>query len=534
MGHSLIISCGTPSEIFALNALIASLKDKNPAQQITLLTYDDGQTAAHSLPGIDQVRVIEKQKIKNFARNTIFSSGHAINLFWQNLTPVIQQHWDEIYNFEADIVPAAIASMLTAKTKYGLQLNAEHNLSFSSNWALSDQFIYQGRHLLHRKDQIRLMANLATYAVPPAVFVDPENQALAREHFAALRHAPGHQDRRIVGISIHDLPSALPDEDLIKLLELILDDDTLLPVLLSSKNAMDLARLKAINQKFMNTIIAIQGHQAALAAAISELDILITGGDDRFFLTAKHGRVIYLTTQTDFYRHGGSREEDCIILARDKFSIELILTVLKHGRTELLTLAQDQADSHIDWASLYFPFTDEMGVYFQTAGTTPKASDFGLLIARYILGKLLHLPITLAPRIFQANPEALSAHIQQERLHILETTKTLLAALRSLLRLQDNTKMGQEFTMQLADILAYVDEQHLAALCCTIFKNQIENLPLGGKDDNIRQIETLLYQLRDHLQLALGVLRDLDDQLAQIKKDQYRQKAKEHLADVQG
>ena len=525
MGQSLIIACATDAEILALAPLVASLKDKNPQNDLALLTYREQQSTALLLQDVDQVYIVEDQKIKSFARNTIFSTGHAINVLWQNLLPLRQQHWDELYNFQEDEVSLALASFIPAKTKFGLALGSDHNLDYSSTWCFSSQFTYQGCPLLHREDQIRLMANITQYVAPLKINFDPDNQSLAHEHFATLRHATSGEDRRLVGINLATLPSNITDEHLIKLIELLLDDGTLLPILLGNKDPAILARLKNINQKFMNTLIAIQGQSAALTAAIAELDVLITSGPEYKTLISPHGRTIYINSHPHRLGHAPYLPEDVVLSLQGGDFAENVLHALKNSREKLL------AAEH-DYAAFQVSFSDEIGIYFQSVTKQPTGQDLGIMIGRYILGKLLHLPVTRHERIFAAAPEVLTDWIQQERIQILETTKTLLAALRSLLRLQDNTKMGQEFTTQLAGLLACGEEEHLASLCCTIFKNQIENIPKAAKEDNIRQIETLLYQLRDHLQISLNLLREMEDHLAELKKDNYRNMVKEHLQEM--
>ncbi|MBP5296027.1 MAG: hypothetical protein J6Y94_01695, partial [Bacteriovoracaceae bacterium] len=207
MGQSLIIACASEAEIMALAPLVASLKDKRPTDEVALLIYADQQSTARLLQDVDQLYLIERQKICNFARNTIFSSGHALNVFWENLRPLRDQHWDELYNFQNDTVSLALAGFIPAKSKFGLQLNSDHNLDYSSTWSFSAQFIYDGLPLIHREDQIRLMSNITQYVAPLKIQLDTENQALAHEHFAALRRAPQAQGRKMVGISMATLPA---------------------------------------------------------------------------------------------------------------------------------------------------------------------------------------------------------------------------------------------------------------------------------------------------------------------------------------
>jgi hypothetical protein len=89
--------------------------------------------------------------------------------------------------------------------------------------------------------------------------------------------------------------------------------------------------------------------------------------------------------------------------------------------------------------------------------------------------------------------------------------RDLLATLRALLQGQNRKDNSLEFVTSLGRLLNYAGSNELTQIPCLMFKGKLELVRGTTVEENTKEVEVLLHELKSNVLKILALLRQLDD-----------------------
>jgi hypothetical protein len=105
--------------------------------------------------------------------------------------------------------------------------------------------------------------------------------------------------------------------------------------------------------------------------------------------------------------------------------------------------------------------------------------------------------------------------------------KDLLGTLRSLLQGQENKKASRDFVNNLSKLIAHSDDDSIVQIPVTMFKTKIESINAKTFEENTKEVELLLYNLKSDIQKVLHCIKKLGDHILAQKKEVFMHRPSE-------
>lgn len=550
MAKILVINLKKYGDLFQSAHLINSIKSNSPSAEIHLLCYEECISAAKIIKGINKVHTINRKKIVSFFKNPIYSDGLAFNEFEKELSVLRSGTFDQIINYSNDLVTTYITSYLDEENDKwaGIKFSNAQTVRYSSQFSLvlNDILTTTPFTPFSFNDIYHHILGITLAPVPSegCIRSNKGHDQTALNNLNRLRSMKSKDQSSvsIVGVQICSSSESkdIPQSTIIEAIKLINETDNMVPILLIAPNANERKRSNQINELFENKLVSVESDFIALPSVLKNLDILLTPDTSVKHLAdlLKIPVVEVSLGEAPFLKQGSintksiiisesahkrltTGEHDSIPNIRGAFLLEVIKATL--GIIDLDKVSDDEN------FCLYKPTALSDGV-FTTAirGRFSPQFETKRLLSRAIIQKTLLG--TIDQSVFEilyntVSKSEITDLINKEKTNLSILTKELLSTLRGLIQTQENRSKAPMFIESLERLLSKSFDNNLSSLPALTFRAKIESLSSSNLEDNFKEVEGLLYSLKDNVQHALFTLQRAEEFGYAVKKVRVQQLA---------
>ncbi len=545
MRNILIINLKRLGDIYQSFHLVNSILKNDNKAKIYYLIFEEFKQATASFSNIEKIFTIPRKKIITFYQNPIYSIGLSINEIEKALHPTKNISWNNIINFSKDRISTYITSYISKSTNSsfsGIRFSEKRTIEYSNIWANIYNDILSS-HLLspfNLIDTIHLQAGFPFSYKKNGVQINNQYDEIVINNFNILRNT--HKGlKKIIGfqISSSSKEKEIPFEIIIQLLQMHLNDSNFIPIILTAPNDKERHMANKINKILNKKIINIEADITALSSVIKKLDMVITPDT-----LVKHICDLVETPCLEIslgpaplFLQGTSNPKSKILSYRvDKryFSYEKNSTefvdrklinpqdIFKCSKFVLGYLEKNSIfDKKTQW-SLYVPIKDNFGTFL--------VNENGFIIPDIELRRIFSRQVLLkisknssSEKVFEYivdnfNENIIKLWSEKEKKGIIDLTKSILSTLRFLLQSQENENKSSDFIKSLSELLNYCYEKNLSAMLVLIFRGQLEAISSNSKQNNFKEVETIIYKLKNYAQATMLCLEELDTIMANKKR----------------
>ena len=538
----LIINFRRFGDIFSTGHLVKSYRDAYPGVTVSMLVYEEFVAAAKIIDGIENIYTIDRKKIVSLKCNPIFSDSYALNSFAQDLSDVAATCWDKIVNCSNDEVSSLIASYLID----GTDKKQVHGVSFTQNmgsisscdWSLLFNDVMTGLEhpIMHFSDCHHQMCELPRGSETNKVKIDHSYQQQVESNLKALRKRESSKELPIKLIGIHlksaDERKNIPLETTISLIEEILDDPTLYPIMLIAPNQDERSIANLINRSFDNKLVAIEASFSALVSVLHGLDLLVTPDTAPKHMADLTGTPVVeiVTGPAPMRKQGTYLSGNVVVTTKLDCAPCLVKEPCQHEITNKcckMIQAQDiMAAIHkvlspgmpiqeqiSDGVTLYQSELDQLGItYRPVAGAFNKIRELSIMMSRQMVLAKMNKSESNYHNIVQTinDPMLIKSWIRAEKTSITKLSKSLLNTLRFVFYAQKNHHHVTELANATNLLLEFADYPGVVGIMGRMLQGKIEALRGQPMEQNIKEMETLLYSTKSDIQSTINCLQKLD------------------------
>lgn len=551
MKKILIINLRRIGDVYTTGHLLNSLA-RNEGNSVSLLVYKESAKAALNLKNVSNLHVIDRKEIITLKTNKLFSDGFAIEQLFNQLQSIKNQKWDEIINYSNDMVGAYICSYLkdSADKITGVHFNENRNVVTNSDWEIlfNDVLPVVKYAPMHFVDCYHKMIGITSNREGEKVITDAGHNATAFSNMNTLRkgHSVVESASKIIGIQLKTAaPSKdIPEETLVELLKLIKLNNELIPVLLIAPTDEERKYAAEINSKLNNELVVIEADLQAIASVLMNIEILITPDTAiKHIADLTETPVLEISLGHAPFLKQGSYSAGSLILT------DLIVernfnrsTAEKIIKTNIQ--AQDIMSSLIYFfaktksirprlsndVTLYTCSFDQLGArYSVVAGTVDTQTEIHRLMSRQLINVIYDQNESndIYNDVIDFGINAATSWGTTEKTNVTNVMKDLLGTLRSLLQSQENRKSSREFVGHLGKLISHAENNSLVQIPVTMFKTKIESINAKTFEENAKEVEVLLYELKSDIQKILHCIKMLEDNILIQKKEEFMNRTSE-------
>lgn len=551
MKKILIINLRRIGDVYTTGHLLNSLA-RNEGNSVSLLVYKESAKAALNLKNVSNLHVIDRKEIITLKTNKLFSDGFAIEQLFNQLQSIKNQKWDEIINYSNDMVGAYICSYLkdSADKITGVHFNENRNVVTNSDWEIlfNDVLPVVKYAPMHFVDCYHKMIGITSNREGEKVITDAGHNATAFSNMNTLRkgHSVVESASKIIGIQLKtaDLSKDIPEETLVELLKLIKLNNELIPVLLIAPTDEERKYAAEINSKLNNELVVVEADLQAIASVLMNIEILITPDTAiKHIADLTETPVLEISLGHAPFLKQGSYSAGSLILT------DLIVernfnrsTAEKIIKTNIQ--AQDIMSSLIYFfaktksirprlsndVTLYTCSFDQLGArYSVVAGTVDTQTEIHRLMSRQLINVIYDQNESndIYNDVIDFGINAATSWGTTEKTNVTNVMKDLLGTLRSLLQSQENRKSSREFVGHLGKLISHAENNSLVQIPVTMFKTKIESINAKTFEENAKEVEVLLYELKSDIQKILHCIKMLEDNILIQKKEEFMNRTSE-------
>lgn len=548
MKRVLIINLKRLGDVYTTSYLTSSIQKNYPNCEVSLLVYEESKQAAKNLKGISQVYTINRKEIITIKANRIFNDSLALEKLHHETTPIKAISWDSIINFSNDSVSSFLTSYFDINeggSKIGISFNADRTVHTYSDWDIvyNDVLTSSALSPLHFTDVQHRMCAQPLRSEGEKIKLNPRHNESAYRNIQQLRkHLGGEDNVNVIALQLSSSceEKAPLTQTYIDLIKLLTRTTHLVPILVIAPTEEERLKAREINHVFNNKLVVAEADLTALASVLTNVDYLITPdtvtkhiadlcdtacleislGEAPLFkqgtrnlnsqiLTVDLDKRLF-SNQIPNVQNAPFKDQREMIQARDIFQC---LNSHFTGGQATLNLSPG--------LSLYRPFIDSMGVNYRViSGETSALLNGQRNIARYFLANLFDLPkdFTLVKMIAEELYPLGSTHIDQQKESLGKLTRDLLATLRALIQYQEDPRKGSTFVQGLERLLDNAYDFSLSSIVTQVFRGRVDSLNLNSAQNNVKAMESLLYEMKTDVQTALSSLKDIEEKMSEMKK----------------
>lgn len=542
MKKILIINLRRLGDVFSTAHLINSLCAKGESQ-VSLLTYKESSKAAANLKNVTNLYQIDRKEIINLKTNKLFSDGFAFEQFFNQIEPIKRQEWDQIINYSNDTVGAYLCSYLkdSARVITGVHFGSERSIITQGEWELlfNDVLPIVKYAPVHFVDCYHKMTGTEVSKNGEKIRTRPDYNEAAFNHINNIRRAHNTREHnsKIIGIQLKtaDITKDIPENILHDFMNLIKTNSELIPLILIAPTDEERRAAEAFNKVHNNELIVVEADLIAIASILMNIDLLVTPDTAiKHIADLTDTPVIEISLGHAPFLKQGSYSKESLILTdvisnrefiRNKNSTyatnitaqDILVSVL-YALTKIRTIKPRLSND----VTLYQGSFDQMGIrYSPIAGTINAKIEIHRLISRQLICSMFGQSIntTLYQDVCNIDPTAAAAWTYLEKNAVTEVMKDLLGTLRAVIQSTENKKSSRDFVLNLGKLIAHVDNDCLVQIPVSIFKSKIESLNSKSQEENLKEAEVLLYELKADMQKILLCLKELEAQIGSYKME---------------
>jgi ADP-heptose:LPS heptosyltransferase len=538
----LIINLRRLGDVFSTAHLINSLSATGE-NQISLLTYKESSKAAANLKNISNLFEIDRKEIISLKTNKLFSDGFAFEQLFNQIQPVKEQEWDQIINYSNDTVGAYLCSYLkdSARVVTGVHFGSERNIVTQGEWELlfNDVLPVVKYAPVHFVDCYHKMTGTEVSKNGEKIRTRPDYNEAAFNHINNIRraHNTSEHNSKIIGIQLKtaDIAKDIPENILHDFINLIKNNSELIPLILIAPTDEERRAAEAFNKTHNNELIVVEADLIAIASVLMNIDLLVTPDTAiKHIADLTDTPVIEVSLgHAPFLKQGSYSKESLIltdVISNREFTrntnsthatnitaqdiLVSVLYALTKTRTIKPRLSHD--------VTLYQGSFDQMGIrYSPVAGTVNTKIEIHRLMSRQLICSMFGQTIdaTLYQDVCNIDLASAVAWTNFEKSAVTEVMKDLLGTLRAVIQSTENRKSSRDFVLNLGKLIGHVDNECLVQIPVSIFKSKIESLNSKSQEENLKEAEVLLYELKADMQKILQCLKELEAQIGSYKME---------------
>jgi ADP-heptose:LPS heptosyltransferase len=535
MKRVLIINLRRLGDVFSTAHLINSLT-ANGENQVSLLTYKESAKASENLKNVSHLYEIDRKEIITLKTNKLFSDGFAFEQLFQQLNTIKTQQWDQIINYSNDVVGAYLSSYLEDSTKeiIGVHYNSQRNVVTHNDWELlfNDVLPVVKFAPIHFVDCYHKMVGTTLVKDGAKLNTNPRYNETAFNNINAVRkaHNVSADHSKIIGIQLKtaDVSKDIPEAMVHELIDLIKGNQELIPFLLIAPIDSERKIAEKFNNIHNNELVVVEADLLAMTSVLMNIDLLVTPdtaikhladltdtpvleislGHAPFLKQGSYSKDSLILTDVISNRNftQGQASRETAITAPDIMSS--ILYALTRSKTIRPRLSKD--------VTLYQSSFDQVGIHYTpVAGTINTQIEIHRLMSRQLINTM-----------FEQNPDALiyqdvcnldlhtaTEWTNLEKAVVTNVMKDVLGTLRSLLQCVESRKSSKDFVMNLGKLISHVESESLVQIPVSMFKSKIESINAKTFEENTKEVEVLLYELKSDMQKILQCLKELEIQI---------------------
>lgn len=538
MKKTLIVNLKRFGDIFQTGHLISTLKDKQPNHEIHLLCYDECASAAKTLKGLTKVHSLDRKKIVTYYKNPIYSDGLAFNEIQKKTQTIQEEGYDRVINYSNDSVSTYLCSFFaSSKTAIsGISFTSKQTISYSSESAIvlndivtqTDFTPFNLNDLYHD-----LVDEIYTPSDREKVKSNKTHDKTALNNLNRLREIKNSDTSAVSIVGFQICSSSplkdIPFETLKNVIQSVYSHPNMVPILIIAPTAQERDYSNKINTLFENRLVSVEADFIALPSVLKNIDLLVSPDTSVKHLAdlvempvleislgyapfLKQGTInprsaiITAPPHLRIFKEGGESEErirEVNSLLSDQLIFQTILTLLGNENTEV--------NNHLSNFCVYRPVKVIDGIYHMPVSGPIN----GVFEAKRVLGRAIIQKIfkgVIDENLFELaygkiDRKDIQAAIEDEKQALSIVTKELLSTLRGLIQTQESKSKAPAFIEALEKLLSRCFDRNLAAIPTLVFRAQIESLNSDSLEANFKEVEALLYKLKDNLQGSLFVFK---------------------------
>jgi ADP-heptose:LPS heptosyltransferase len=520
MSKILITLLSNKIDIYASTHLINSLKSDNPQSEVSVLTFSDQLTYFSSHKNINEVYSIDRNFINGINQSALYSDAFALNNFFDSIDPCYAINWDKVINFSNDTVSSYINSMMNADEKIGTSISALGSATTSNIWSNYLNFVAPNieEDIITPNIIRHYMCSIPYVREGSKVKLNNEFTQVATTNFSRIRQSlPTLQATYMVGVSL--MPSFggryLCEESLTEFIETIETSENYRAVLIVSDSKEEKDIVNRLNEKFNNSLISINADRTAYPSVVLNLDFLVSANNEHLMIAdTLETKVIEVRSEQDMKRRSSLVNSDNYVIYQADQSIanDLIILLNQESETELPITSMKSNNK------IFMTAEDDYGFLMtQIRGEIDIQSE-----VRYHIERSYHFQMmgfAPDPKFIQnlrdnVNTNDLTEFISQSKDELTNTTKLLLATLRSLKGAKQSQGNLKNFIMYLDQIIIKAKSTSITRGAIGLFEGRIESINSENSEENMKLIESHLFSLKSDLQSLANLFSDLTSERA--------------------
>ncbi len=519
----LIINLRRFGDIYASANLISSIKVEYPSARIEMLVYKESIKATRNIAHLDDVHFIDRERVVTFKTNDIYSDAFALDAFYQSISNIKMIKWSSVINYSNDIVSSYLTSYLTNGEEHidfiGIKYINNNVIAQSNSWAsLFNNVLTRYKFIpMNFLDCYHEMVGVPFVKNSTKLIMNKNHNKQAKESIQKIKDVQTNGNTSNVKIVGIHLKSSRVDKDIgtdtvKELIDNILDDTSLYPVILIAPNKEEREIASLISQEFDNSLVVIEADFYALPSVLINLDLFVTPDTVvKHIADLTSTPVVEVANNAPFFKQGTIGENNIIITNVDKQRVpavdiyNMVKCYFNQSLDEVVTLSIG--------VSMYRIKTDSLGTYpVFCAGAVSSVNEISRLISRqYIMCRFQDGDIFDYSEIYSYSTDEISNWIKKEREAVAHITKDLLSVLRIMHQVKARPEQGNDFIKSLNKVFNHCELDNLIAIPALLFEAEIESLIEKSIDENMRDIELLLYALKNDIRLVVTCIRKLEE-----------------------
>jgi ADP-heptose:LPS heptosyltransferase len=514
MKNILLLNLGSSKDIIASAHLISSYKLEYPEAKISMMIYEKNLAIASILENIVKIYTINSEFISTITQNALYPDSFAINEFGNNIEEAMNCEWDTVLNYSNDNASAYFAKALNTKEIVGSYIDGTGTARTTDKWST-----YQNYVLTKSQFQTIPVAAVRNHMMLVPLYNDLEKIKLeaeylyvANQNFTRIRQMHGSKAKYVIGLNLEVgyCGYALNVETLSEIIENLEESSEYKVVLLTSGKSYQKEIVNTLNEKFNNSLVSINVDSVAISAVITNLDAIVSCANNQLAIAdALNVKIIEIKNYENKITPTSIGTESFIIYAKD----------IKNLASDVLLALNEEFETELPIAILnsenptYLAAQDNYGVmYTQIRGEMNIQREL-----RYHIERMSHFQVLG----FDKNVELLEnikAHSKKEDIHeftnelksdLTNTVKFLLAALRSLKGVKNSQSNVNSFIGHLDQLIQAGNQDSIVGSLVRVFEGNIENIQANDINQNMKEIEERLFELKSNLQLITNTITDL-------------------------
>lgn len=551
MKKTLIINLRRLGDVYSTGHLISSLKSQGEVE-VSLLVYKETAKAAQNLAGVTEIFEIDRQELITIMNNKLFTDSYALDQLYSALQPIKSTKWDNVINFSNDPVGAYVCSYLekSAQNIVGVHFNEQRNVVTQNLWEIIFNDVLTSVHQspIHFVDCYHKMMNTAVVANENKVKINENHFNTTKEQLAAIKTSVASDgvSPKTIGIQIATSSTTknISETTTVEFIKLLNQMGEFIPLILIAPTNEERTLANQLNAHFDNELIVVEADLNALASVIANIDLLVTPDT-----VTKHVADLCNTScieislgEAPFLKQGTYRDGSYVLtdsISRRSFKADpSFITNIKASDIFASVLYHFSNAKNIkpilsDDTTLYRATHNQNGTnYVPVAGTIEFNSEILRLMSKQLINSLTtgEESETLYTDILSLGSTAVSTWCQSEKMIVTEIMKDLLGTLRSLLQSVETKRNSREFVMNLGRLMNHCETTSVSQIATLIFKTKIESINAKSFEENAKEVEILLYELKTNLQKNLACIKTLEDKIHVQKKEEFMQKSSPAMA----